>query len=272
LTVGEPTGSADGRAGGFSWRRVEWPTVNTIAHRGFAGTAPENTVRAAERAVAAGADGIECDVRATADGTPVVFHDDHLGPEDRGVTDRTGAVHASATDHVTGARVLGTAATVPTLAAFAAAVPPACTFHVELKRPSAGSLVVGPLDDATRDDRRAAWAPFVDRVRAALRDRDGPVVYSSFHEGALAAVRAADPDAALAPLAVGVDDAVRMADHLDAATIHPSLEGLGAADAPDDRAVNAWTARTWQDARDAARAGADGIIADYPGLWDGSAE
>lgn len=246
--------------------------MDTIAHRGFAGVAPENTTRAATRAVTAGADGVECDVRATAEGTPVVFHDDHLGPEGRGVTDRTGAVHASPTDHVTGAHVLETAATVPTLAAFAAAVPAGVDLHVELKRPGAGELVAGPLDDATRERRRDRWAPFVDRVRAVLRDRDGPVVYSSFHEAALAAVRAVDPDAAVAPLAVAVDDAVAMAEHLDAATVHPSLDGLRSSGCPPGYTVNAWTARTWRDARDAARAGADGLVADYPGLADAVAD
>lgn len=240
--------------------------METIAHRGFAGVAPENTVRAVERAVAAGADGVECDVRATGDGTPVVFHDDHLGAADRGVTDRTGAVHASSTAHVTGARVWGTTATVPTLAAVAAAVPADCTLHVELKRPGPGERRVGPLDDATRRARRDAWRPFVDRVRRVLRERAGPVVYSSFHEGALAAVRAADPDAAVAPLAADLDDAVRMATHLGATTVHPSVEGLASGGLPAAYTVNAWTARTWRDARDAARAGADGLIADYPGL------
>lgn len=246
--------------------------MNTIAHRGFAGLAPENTVRAAKRAVAAGADGIECDVRATADGTPVVFHDDHLGTEGRGITDRTGAVHASATDYVTSARVLGTAATVPTLAAFADAVPASITLHVELKRPGEADRRVGPLDDAARDDRQVAWKPFVDRVRAVLRAHEGPVVYSSFHEGALAAVRATDPDTAVAPLAIDIKPAVQMADHLDTAMIHPSVEGLATGDPPAGYTVNAWTARTWQDARDASHAGAHGLIADYPGLWKGGDE
>ena len=46
-----------------------------IAHRGDLSTAPENTLPAFQRAWAAGADGVELDVRATRDGQLVVFHD-----------------------------------------------------------------------------------------------------------------------------------------------------------------------------------------------------
>lgn len=46
-----------------------------IAHRGSSYAAPENTIAAFELAIEEGADGIEMDVRVTADGIPVVFHD-----------------------------------------------------------------------------------------------------------------------------------------------------------------------------------------------------
>jgi glycerophosphoryl diester phosphodiesterase len=46
-----------------------------IAHRGASNVAPENTLAAIEQAVALGADGVEVDVRATADGVPLLLHD-----------------------------------------------------------------------------------------------------------------------------------------------------------------------------------------------------
>ena len=46
-----------------------------IAHRGDRAHAPENTLIAFERALAAGADALECDVHLTADGQVVVCHD-----------------------------------------------------------------------------------------------------------------------------------------------------------------------------------------------------
>lgn len=49
-----------------------------IAHRGASAVAPENTIAAFEAAIAAGADGIEFDVRLSRDGFPVIIHDDTL--------------------------------------------------------------------------------------------------------------------------------------------------------------------------------------------------
>lgn len=49
-----------------------------IGHRGASAVAPENTLAAFKAAVAAGADGIEFDVRLASDGIPVVIHDDTL--------------------------------------------------------------------------------------------------------------------------------------------------------------------------------------------------
>lgn len=48
------------------------------AHRGASGDAPENTLSAFRLAEHAGADGLELDVRLTADGVPMVLHDDTL--------------------------------------------------------------------------------------------------------------------------------------------------------------------------------------------------
>jgi glycerophosphoryl diester phosphodiesterase len=49
--------------------------LQVIAHRGGAGLRPENTLAAFEHARALGADVLEMDTRATADGTLVVLHD-----------------------------------------------------------------------------------------------------------------------------------------------------------------------------------------------------
>lgn len=57
-------------------RRLSGPLV--IAHRGHSAAAPENSLEALDRAVASGADLVECDVRIAADGVPVVSHDADL--------------------------------------------------------------------------------------------------------------------------------------------------------------------------------------------------
>ena len=52
--------------------------TRVIAHRGASAAERENTVAAFARAVAMGADGIELDVRRTADGQPAIHHDPDL--------------------------------------------------------------------------------------------------------------------------------------------------------------------------------------------------
>lgn len=49
-----------------------------IAHRGFSGRAPENTLAAVRRAIEVGADMVEVDVLLSRDGRVVVLHDDTL--------------------------------------------------------------------------------------------------------------------------------------------------------------------------------------------------
>lgn len=49
-----------------------------IGHRGASAVAPENSMAAFVAAIEAGADGIEFDVRLSADGVPVIIHDDTL--------------------------------------------------------------------------------------------------------------------------------------------------------------------------------------------------
>jgi len=52
--------------------------VLNIAHRGARSLAPENTLAAAKKGLECGADLWECDVNLTADGIPVILHDDTL--------------------------------------------------------------------------------------------------------------------------------------------------------------------------------------------------
>jgi glycerophosphoryl diester phosphodiesterase len=52
-----------------------------VAHRGGSGLWPENTMEAFERAIEAGADGIELDVHLSKDGILVVHHDEDLKPQ-----------------------------------------------------------------------------------------------------------------------------------------------------------------------------------------------
>ena len=56
-------------------RFFDFPRPLVLAHRGGCALGPENTLAAFDRGMAAGADGLELDVRLSADGVPVVHHD-----------------------------------------------------------------------------------------------------------------------------------------------------------------------------------------------------
>jgi glycerophosphoryl diester phosphodiesterase len=252
-----------------------------LAHRGFAGVAPENTVAAALAAARADADAVEVDAMPCAEGTPVVFHDDRLDGVggSRGVTDGSGVVWETPGEAVRGADVLDSGETVPSLSELAAALPADVALNVELKRP--GSPATWERQSGTRPDD--PWNPFADAVLDALAGCANDVLFSSFSEAALAAVRDRAPDAPVAVLfaddpAAGLERARR----LDAEAIHPALDlvvrrdgarvsaldphGLVATAREEGRAVNAWTVATWYEADRLREAGVDGLIADYPGL------
>jgi len=53
-------------------------SIDVIAHRGFSGSYPENTLPAFQAAIAASASMIELDVALSADRRPIVIHDDTL--------------------------------------------------------------------------------------------------------------------------------------------------------------------------------------------------
>ena len=59
----------------MSQRSWKTDALLVIAHRGASAYAPENTMAAFKLAQAMGADGIEFDVKLTADGVPIVMHD-----------------------------------------------------------------------------------------------------------------------------------------------------------------------------------------------------
>jgi glycerophosphoryl diester phosphodiesterase len=151
------------------------------AHRGGAALAPENTLVAFDAGLAAGADGIELDVRLSRDGVAVVMHDSTL---DR-TTDATGPV-----DGRTAAELAGLDA--------------GCRFERDGAFPFKGrSIGVPSLRDVL--DRHRGTALIVELKSADPRLAEvvvgeihaagaiSRVTVGSFQKGALDAVRALDP-------------------------------------------------------------------------------
>ncbi|OVE83864.1 glycerophosphodiester phosphodiesterase [Natronolimnobius baerhuensis] len=274
-----------------------------IAHRGYAGIAPENTVGAAVRA--AGHDAttmIEIDVQPAACGTPVVIHDTALdGRRDgRPLTDATGPVWDASLEALAETSVLGTDESVPTLRTLLEAIPDTVGVNVELKNPGCAptELRVGEaLDAATREERQAVWQPFVERVVDDCVEAvfGGEVLFSTFCEGALAAVRDVTPHYGVAPLVWDdLEAGLELARRYDCEAIHPprnviaetalsstAYAGFTASEPAVDvletahaegRAVNVWTVETWQQAAQLEAAGVDGLIAEYPGVLEWAAD
>ena len=260
-----------------------------IAHRAFAGAHPENTVEAVRAAVDEGADAIEIDVRPSADDGIVVFHDEALDDtgDSRGITDGEGRVADLTREELTDAEVLGSGATVPMLGEVLEAVPADFDVHIELKGTGEADVPApetGALDEADVPGRRAAWHPFVRDAFAVTNEFDGDLLFTSFHEGALAAVSDIAPDANVAPLTLDAEEGLTIARRYDAAAINPPLalvadtpyadhdrdEGVDLVAAAHEEGydVNVWTIRTWHEAAVAADAGVDGLIADYPCIRD----
>lgn len=144
------------------------PIMRLIAHRGFAGVAPENTV-AAVRAAASRADVVEFDVRRCGSGEIVVIHDDEL----ERVTGEPGRVADTDLAALRERTVFDSGEGIPTLAEMLAALPPSIDVNLELKS-------LGIADDVLKE------------IGAA--DADNRIVCTSFLLPELRALREIDPD------------------------------------------------------------------------------
>lgn len=263
---------------------------SVIAHRGFAGIYPENTVAAIEGSVADGrAETIEIDVMPTADDRIVVFHDDDLSRLTNAPTSVSGKrIWDLSYDQITGYSVLGTTQSVPLLTDVLAVVPPEFTVNIELKNPGCKDLrFAEPLGESALDAATDRWRSFVGRVLDIATSADNELLVSSFYEGALASTRELDPSVSIASVCYdSVDSGLEISRRYDVEAIHPPwnmVTDAGVAGEPpvagsfgdtdlvevaheEGRAVNAWTVTTWHQAAELGRAGVDGIITDYPGV------
>jgi len=217
-----------------------------IGHRGASVAAPENSLAAFEAAVAQQADGVELDVRRTADGTLAVRHDETLADGRRLVElDRAGlAPH------------------VPELSVVLDACRPLQVVNVEIKN--------WP-DDGDFDPS----CGLADAVVALLAERgeldDGRILVSSFHLGTIDRVKELAPRLATGWLLGFVDDLVGLVEKAaaqghDAVHPHHALvdEALVARAHDLGLAVNTWTCNEPDRIRWLADLGVDAVITDTP--------
>ena len=237
-------GGAAARDGG----RTGSHEVHVTAHRGYRDLFPQNTVAAAVGASRLGADRLEIDLEATSDGEIAVFHDARLDD----LTDESGVVAETPAETVRGAEMLDSRERIPTLSEVLDATDPTVTVNLEFKDP-------GPLD----------WKEFADRALRIAHQYPGAFYVSSFDPDALRAVRDVDPSVDAAPVFAGNPERhVALARDLGAAAVNPHYELVDEAFVEtahaEGREVNVWTIDTWQEATAPIEAGIDGLIADYP--------
>jgi glycerophosphoryl diester phosphodiesterase len=219
-----------------------------LGHRGAPRAARENTLEAFRLALALGADGVELDVRRSADGVLVVHHDP--------VAEEVGVLAAHTAEAIRTLRP-----DVPTLDEALSACPG--VVNVEVKN--------FPTEPDYDPDEAVAAAVAELVGRRGLRER---VIVSSFTVAALDRVRAVDDSIRTGWLTLGgfaVPDAVALAASRGYAAVHPErralAEGAHAAVASAHAAglqVNVWTVDDPDELRALAAAGVDGVITNVP--------
>jgi glycerophosphoryl diester phosphodiesterase len=154
-----------------------------VAHRGFSAVEAENTLPAFDAAIAAGADGIELDVRVTSDGVAVVMHDADV---DR-TTDGHGPVCEMTLGDLKRLRITtaaGDPTEIPTLLEVLRLLSGRAMVDLEIKN------IPGEPDYDALDERAA------EATVAALEECAfvGDVLLSSFNPASLARSRTVAPD------------------------------------------------------------------------------
>ncbi len=255
-------------------------TPQIFAHRGASAVAPENTLPAFEKALELGADGIELDVQATADGELVVLHDFSLERSTNGVGLLRNHTLAQLSGIDAGIRFSQSYANtpIPTLEQVFDLVGDRCIVNVEIKNMDwDGGPEAGPL--ARLIKQRGLYQQ---------------VIVSSFNPFSLRKVRHLDSSIRLGflyftqpPGSNGARESPVMrvlrlplkflflhltrplfAKVIAPEALHPYFASIDAQLVETARArgqlVNAWTVNNGEEARRLAGLGVDAIITDVP--------
>ncbi len=261
---------------------TERPTV--VAHRGFADVHPENTVSAFEFASEGGiddaadrrrADWIELDVRPTADGEIVAFHDEELGD----LTDADGVIYDQPAETVLSAEVLESGQTIPSLRGSMEAIPPEIGVNIDVKNGSE-NVEFGRVENAESEREEWRW---LETVIDVASEYDNELLFSTFWEGALAAIRSIAPEIPTAYVfSESIEEGLAVTAEYGCETINPPLSMIqGTPFFEEDEfedvdlvaaahelgvPVNVWTIDTWYECERLLDAGVDGLIMDYSEL------
>jgi glycerophosphoryl diester phosphodiesterase len=229
-----------------------------LAHRGLAIDAPENTLLAFARAIAAGVTHVETDVHVSADGVAMVSHD----PDLRRLTERTATV-AHLTSHELRRIDLGFGQGYCSLAEALDAFPET-RFNIDIKIAGAVEPAVDAIRAANATGRVLIGSFSPARRLKAVRMLPG-VVTSVSSRGAIAAVAAAQrgPSAALRRILQDVD-AVQLPETVLRMPTFTPRTIAGFHDAGVE--VHAWTINVPLEMDRLLAIGVDGLVSDRADL------
>ncbi len=217
-----------------------------ISHAACVGPAPENTLAGIRAALQIGADAIEIDVQASADGVPVLMHDLTL---DR-TTNGSGDIASL---------------TLEQLQALDAGGEPVPTFAQALEMTRGRALLVAEIK------RPGCERALAEVIRAAEAVAD--VMVWSFLPPALEAMRQAEPRVPsallIAPQSMvnwpSMQDLALRLDLQAVSVFHLNLDaGIIAQSRRRGLGIYAWTADTERDIQRLLDLGVDGIVTNYP--------
>lgn len=213
-----------------------------VAHRGASGYEPENTLRAVHRALEMGVDAVEVDVRLSKEGVPVVIHDETV----ERTTSGRGRVRDMTVEEL---RTLdaGRGERIPLLEEVLDEVKGKAVLFLELKE-------------------REASEPSLELVEE--RGMVGEVLFISFNEQALSAVKARQPRSHTGLIYARPIDVISRAKKLGCEFVLPhyrlATEKAVAFAHRLKLLVVAWTVDDYQLAAELKHRGVDGIASNYP--------
>ncbi len=236
-----------------AWAYLDHAGPLPIAHRGGAGEAPENTIRAFERAWDLGYRYLETDAQVTKDGKLIAFHDDKV---DR-VTNGQGVVSGLSWNDIQRLRVEGEP--IPLLGEIIATFPDA-RFHIDVKTKAAIAPLLSLLTQAKAVDK-VCIGGFSERILQQVRVAFEGKVCSNLGRLSLFRVRLASWKFPARHPQGG------------AANIPRRMAGISLADPRFIRTahkktlpVHVWTINEAEEMRRLLDIGADGIFTDVPSL------
>ena len=223
--------------------------MKIFGHRGAAGYVAENTLESFRKAIELGVDGIEFDVRLTADGQPVVIHDETIDRTSQH-SGRVGEMPLAELQKLTSDDLHP----IPTLKEAITCIPQTLSINVELKEVAAYEPTLNVLVDLVK--------------QGAVRSKQ--LLVTSFEHEAIERVHEATTDFQLGLLTKGIpdDNYWNLASQLGATSANIDLASVN--NAFVQRAHNAkllvmvYTVNERRDAERLLEMGVDAIFSDYP--------